>query len=186
MNPELLEMPAQLETERLIIRPPHVGEGAIVNEAILESLAELKPWMPWAAEAPSVEDTECNIRRAIARTQLREDIRLQFHLKDGTFVGSSGLHRIDWSVPKFEIGYWVRTRFVGKGYVTEAVAAIANLAFASLGANRVEIICDSRNLRSRAIPERLHFPLEGILRSHKIDHHNTLRDTCIYARTKSV
>ncbi len=28
---------------------------------------------------------------------------------DGAYIGGSGLHRIDWSVPCVEIGYWLRT-----------------------------------------------------------------------------
>ena len=44
--------------------------------------------------------------------------------KDGRFLGSSGLHRIDWDVPKFEIGYWCRTSLARRGYITEAVAKI--------------------------------------------------------------
>ena len=32
-----------------------------------------------------------------------------------------GLHRIDWAVPKFEIGYWARTSHAGRGYITEDV-----------------------------------------------------------------
>ena len=55
-------MTEQIETERLILRPPRFGEGAEINAAIRESLAELAPWMPWAREAPTVEQTEANLR----------------------------------------------------------------------------------------------------------------------------
>mgnify|MGYP003693639487 CR=1 FL=1 len=73
----------------------------------------------------------------------------------GTFVGSSGLHRIDWSVPNVEIGYWIRTRFEGRGFVTEATALIAAFAFDTLQAQRVRIRCDAENARSAAVPRRL-------------------------------
>src|SRR6185436_17879881 len=114
-----------------------------------ESIDEIRPWMPWAKETPSVEQTEENIRQSAARFITREDLRLQIHLRDGTFVGSSGLHRMDWNVPKFEIGYWCRTSLAGRGYITEAVAEISRFAFESLKANRVEIRCDERNVRSQ-------------------------------------
>ena len=84
----------------------------------------------------------------------------------GTLVGSSGLHRIDWEVPKFEIGYWCRTGFTGRGYVTEAVRGISAFAFDVLGARRVEIRCDSRNLPSARGAERAGFRLEGELRNN--------------------
>lgn len=71
-----------------------------------------------------------------------------FLKETGALVGGSGLHRIDWSVPKFEIGYWCRTRFAGHGYITEAVRGLGAFAFDQLGTRRVEILCDSRNHRS--------------------------------------
>ncbi len=185
MNPILREIPEQFETQRLIIRAPRVGDGKAMNQAILESLAELNPWMPWAREAPTVDDSEENIRRAVAKWQTREDLRLQLFLKDGhTFVGGSGLHRIKWDVPRFEIGYWIRSSMARRGYMTEAVAAIEQFAFQALGARRVEILVDARNERSWRIPERLGFPFEGVLRNHERDHHGRLRDTRVYGRTR--
>jgi ribosomal-protein-serine acetyltransferase len=65
----------------------------------------------------------------------REDLLLLLLLRGTrTLVGGSGLHRIDWEVPKFEIGYWCPTRFTGQGYVTEAMRGIAAFAFDALGA----------------------------------------------------
>ncbi len=185
MNPLLLHIPESLETERLLIRAPRIGDGAEINPAILESINELRPWMPWAENAPTVSDTEENSRRAVARFILREDLRLQYYLKsDGSFIGSSGLHRIDWSVPKFEIGYWTRTSRCGQGYACEAVRAIADFAFTTLGACRVEIRMDERNLPSQRVAERAGFPCEGILRAYERDLSGSLRDTRIHARMR--
>lgn len=82
-----------------------------------------------------------------------------------TLVGSSGLHRIDWPVPRFEIGYWCRTSFSGQGYVTEAVRGIADFAFDHLDARRVEIRCNPQNHRSAHVAEYAGFRLEGELRA---------------------
>jgi ribosomal-protein-serine acetyltransferase len=68
----------------------------------------------------------------------REDLLLLLLLGGTrTLGGGSGLHRIDWEVPKFEIGYRRRTRFTGQGYVTEAVRGISAFAFDTLGARRL-------------------------------------------------
>jgi RimJ/RimL family protein N-acetyltransferase len=183
MDPLLIDVPEQIESNRLIIRAPRPGDGAEINAAIVESIAELRQWMPWAKQTPTVDETESNNRRAAAKFAAREDLRLQFYLKDsGIFVGSSGLHRIDWSVPKFEIGYWVRTSLGGRGYATEATEAITKLAFEQLAAKRIEIRMDEKNLPSRKIPERLGFSLEGVLRNYERDHYDVVRDTRIYAK----
>lgn len=184
-NPILKDFPAEFTTERLLIRMPLPGDGVAVYQAIMHSLQDLKPWMPFANQPQTEEDVEANIRESHIRFLKREDLRLLVFLKEtGGLVVSSGLHRIDWSVPKFEIGYWVDSRFSGKGYVTEAVEGISSFAFEQLHARRIEIRCDSTNVKSRAVPERLGFALEGILKNDAVNVDNELRDTCIYAKTK--
>jgi RimJ/RimL family protein N-acetyltransferase len=90
----------------------------------------------------------------------RTELKRHFYLKGAeTLVGSSRLHRIDWEVPKFEIGYWCRTRCSGQGYTTEAVRSIAAFAFEALEAKRVEIRCDTLNRPSARVAERAGFHL---------------------------
>ena len=181
-KPLLLDIPDRIETERLIIRAPRAGDGAAGNAAICESLDALRPWMAWAEPVPSVEDSEEHFRRAAAHWLAREDLPLVLLRKeDGLFVGGSGLHRIDWSVPMLEIGYWIRTSLSRQGYVTEAVRAITTFAFDVLAAQRVEIRCDARNTRSAAVAERAGYTLEARLRSQARGVDGTLRDTLIYA-----
>src|SRR5690606_25101018 len=185
-NPVLFQFSEQFESERLIIRKPKREDAALSYEAVMRSLASLRPWMPFAQKKPVLSEMEANLVEAEADFMLRKDLRLHFFSKEtGEFVGSSGLHRINWDVRKFEIGYWVDNRFEGKGYVTEAVERITRFAFEELEANRVEIRCDPDNVRSRAVAERLNFELEGILRNDTLSKvSNKLRDTCIYAKIR--
>lgn len=187
MNPLLLDFPSEFYTERLLIRMPRPGDGKEVYNAINESIEELQPWMPFAQKKQTEQEVEANIRDSHVKFLAREDLRLLVFLKDtGEFVASSGLHRINWDIPKFEIGYWIHSHFSGKGYMTEAVTGIIDFAFHKLQANRIEIRCDSRNVKSRAIPERLGFKLEGILENNSVSIDGTeLRDTCIYATKRS-
>ncbi|MEZ4730059.1 MAG: GNAT family N-acetyltransferase [Caldilineaceae bacterium] len=110
MSNILRDIPDRLESERLLLRSPRPGDGAAINAAVLESLTELRPWMVWAQQAPTVEENERYAREAHVRFLKREELPfLVFHKETHTMVGSSGLHRINWDVPKVEIGYWVRT-----------------------------------------------------------------------------
>jgi RimJ/RimL family protein N-acetyltransferase len=186
MKPILIDFPSEFETERLIIRMPKPGDGKVVYESKKASKNELLPWMAWAHRDESEEDAEINIREAHVNFITREDLRLLvFHKETGALIANSGLHRIDWDARKFEIGYWIDTRYSGKGYMTEAVKGIEGFAFNELEANRVEIHCDTKNVKSRAIAERLGYELEGILRKDSLDAYGKeLRDTCIYAKVK--
>lgn len=184
-KPILLDFPDAFETERLIIRAPRAGDGRALNEAVCESLEYLKPWMPWAHHAPSLEESEELVRRGAARWLLREDLwLLLFRKSDGLYVGGSGLHRIDWSVPSFEMGYWVRQSLEGQGYIGEAVAAITGFAFDTLKAERVEIRCDTRNTRSAAVARRAGYTLETTRRHDARDTGGQLRDTYIFGMTQ--
>lgn len=52
----------------------------------------------------------------------------------------------------------------GKGLMTKACETLVRHAFEDLGLNRVEIRAAVDNRKSRAIPERLGFQQEGVLR----------------------
>jgi ribosomal-protein-serine acetyltransferase len=184
MGDILRDFPTSFDTERLTIRGPRPGDGPALNAAVCESLEQLRPWMSWAMNAPSVADSEANIREACVHFSERTSLRLLLFLR-GTdiIVGSSGLQYPNWSVPSFEIGYWVRTSYAGQGYVTEAVNGIAAFAFDVLGAKRVQIICNAKNERSAAVARRAGFTLEGTL--HSVARHhltNELVDELIFCK----
>ena len=185
-KPILRDFPDQLETERLILRPPRPGDGAAGNEAIRESEAELKPWMPWVHPLPTPEDTEEVYRRMAAEWITREGLGMVLIRKeDGLFVGGSGLMCRNWDVPYFEIGYWLRTSLQSHGYMTEAVLAQTRFAFDVLGAQRVEIRMHARNTRSAAVAERAGYKFEGRLRNYMRDPQGELADMLYYALTAS-
>src|SRR5918998_3455497 len=180
--PILMDFPESFETERLLIRSPLPGDGPELYAAVRESIEELTPWMPWPKEHRTVDDSEASARRARVAFLQRSELRLHLYLKGTeTLVGSSGLHRIDWGVPKFEIGYWCRTGMTGRGYVTEAVRGIAAFAFDVLGAQRMEIRCDPLNRPSARVAGLAGFSLEGELRNDARATDGTLRNTLVFS-----
>lgn len=183
-NASRLVFPAVIETERLLLRPPQPGNGAVVNAAIRENFAELHQWMDWARDIPSIAESEEIQRTAHEKWRNGEDFAVQAFLKTtGEIAVFSGLHVRDAAVPKFEIGYWRLAQFAGQGYVTEVVRALTPCAFETLGANRVEIRCDERNIASRRVAERSGYPLDFLIRHDERALDGTLRNTCVYALT---
>jgi RimJ/RimL family protein N-acetyltransferase len=181
-DPILQELPLALQGERVIVRPFRPGDGIAVWEAVEESRSHLTPWLPWVSKHTSPAESEVFARRAQTRWLSREDLTLGvWEQQTDRFLGGTGLHRIHWDIPAFEIGYWLRVSAEGKGYMTETVRLLCRLAFETLQANRVEIRCDSRNVRSAAIPRRLGFVHEATLRNDNRDPSGELRDTLVFA-----
>ena len=83
---------------------------------------------------------------------------------DRRIVGAVGFHGVDWVHRTTSIGYWLDAGLQGRGIMTRAVRALVDHALRGWQLNRVEIRAAPDNRRSRAIPERLGFREEGVLR----------------------
>ncbi|WP_214837472.1 GNAT family N-acetyltransferase [Exiguobacterium sp. s36] len=176
-------IPLGLETARLYLRAPLADTDArVVNESIRRSHEELKRWLPFAQDVPTLSETEANLQRAQELYGTGESFRYLIFLREtGTFVGTVSLFGIDWDVPKAEIGYWLDSTHTGRGYMTEAVEAVVRFGCAQFDFKRIEIRCESTNEGSRLIPERLGFQLEGMLRNEDLSADGIrLTDTAVY------
>lgn len=186
-DPLLIDIPERLDGPRTVLVAPRAGMGAEMAVVITQSLSHLRPWMPWAQEPPTAESAELVVRRMHADFIARRDLCYHLHARRsdgsaGRLLGGTGLHRMDWAVRRFEIGYWIRPEAAGQGHVSEAVGLLTALAFDRLAARRVEIRCDARNLKSRAVAQRCGFELEGVLRHDTLGVDGVPRDTAVYAR----
>lgn len=100
---------------------------------------------------------------------------------DGLFIGGIGLHKI--SEHCFDVGYWISEKFWGKGYATEALNAITNLAFDELKIDRVQAYVFEGNEASERVLVKCGYEYEGFLRkSHKKG--NTFHNSKLYAKIK--
>lgn len=186
-DPLLVDVPERLDGERTVLLAPRAGLGAELAVVVTQSLSHLRPWMAWAQDAPTAESAELVVRRMQADFIARRDLTWHLHARRadgsaGRLLGGTGLHRMDWAVRRFEIGYWVRPEAAGRGHASEAVRLLVALAFDRLAARRVEIRCDTRNVRSRAVAERCGFELEGVLRRDALGVDGEVRDTAVYSR----
>ncbi len=179
--PPVQDFPETIETDRLLLRVPVLADAPVLAAAVIESLPELSQWLPWATRTYSEGDARMFISQ-VAREQVRHT-GISYLLRrkgDDMMLGSVGLHAVVWDVPCFEIGYWLRTSATNSGYMTEAAGGLAAMLFERLGAERVEIRCDARNLRSAGVAERLGFRLEGTMRRNMRAADGTLRDSRVY------
>jgi RimJ/RimL family protein N-acetyltransferase len=181
-----ISVPGPLFAERIVVRAYTEGDAPAMFEAIRESVLNLRPWMPWADSHKTVEDSLEYIRQCQVGFLLRTDFPMgTFARADRRYLGGTGIHIREASVPTFEIGYWVRASEEGKGYVSEAVRLLTACAFDTLNAERVSIQCDARNERSRRVAERQGYVFEGRHRNVQRDSAGELMDMLTYAMIPS-
>jgi len=126
----------------------------------------LRPWMPWVDGTVTAADTLGFLR--FVRGEYAAGRAFHCNLKyRGAICGGIGLNRIDRAHDKADLGYWVAADLQGRGIVTRATRALTAAAFRDLGLHRVSIRAGVENVRSRAVPERLGFVFEGVLRGHE-------------------
>lgn len=188
-DPLLFPVPPSIETPRLLLRSFRVEDAPVLHEALTESIVELRRhlgFLSWVAEEQTLQSAEVRCRKAEANFLLRTDLPyLAFEKGSGRLIGSVGLHRTDWTLPKTEVGYWLRSGETGKGFASECVTALTTWALTVFGAQRVELITDEQNLGSRAVAERCGFTLEGIMHNVMRAPDGSLRNSCVYARLPS-
>ncbi len=172
----------ELQGERVVVRPYHQEDAQALYEAVAESRDHIRPWLPFADEHQSVEESLDWIIHQEANWLLRESLPLSvWERASGRFLGGTGIHIHSWETRYFEIGYWLRASATGHGYMTEAARLVTDYLFNELGATRVEIRCDERNAPSAAIARRLGYVYEGRLRNHLPAPDGTLRTTLVFS-----
>lgn len=172
----------RIETARLLLRCWEPTDEPALAVAIAASVEHLRPWMPWAASEPISPEQRVKLLRGFrAAFDSDRDYVYGMFTPDGKEVlGGTGLHpRIGPGAR--EIGYWVHIDHVGRGFATEATAALTRVAFEIDGVRRVEVRCDPANQRSRRVPEKLGFTCDGVLRSHVLGTSGEPRDTMVWS-----
>jgi RimJ/RimL family protein N-acetyltransferase len=135
-----------------------------LKEAIDSSLDHLRPWMPWAHNEPEDLNSKVErLRKWRGLFDLSQDFFYGIFSRDeARVVGGTGLHTRQGPGIR-EIGYWVRSDSINRGFVTEASSALTRVAFEVDAVARVEIRCDEKNFASAAIPRKLGFVHENTI-----------------------
>jgi len=151
--------------------PADLGEGAVLRRYVADDLEalwaaveaerdRLGVWMPWVEGTRTIEDQRVWLDRVVAS---ESDLNGTGLWVGEEFAGGVGLSFGEFDISA-EIGYWIRSVHQGRGFVTRSVGALTDIAFRERGVHRVVIRAGVDNVRSRAVPERLGFTLEGVER----------------------
>jgi len=132
--------------------------------AVTESMPELRPFLPWATDDYGPESSRDYIARSGEAWTEGTQFNYAIFTTIGELIGSIGLMtRMGPDV--LEIGYWTRSPFAGRGYMTAAVEAITRVALALPGIKRVAIKYDQANVASGRVAAKAGFAEVG--REHR-------------------
>ena len=168
-----------------MIRPYRLEDAEAVVEAVLESLAQLQPWMPWCHPKYSVTDSRLWLEAQVPAFQAGTAFEFAIVSDDGKYVGGCGLNQIDKINRRANLGYWVRSAATGKGVATAAVGALRDWAFETTDLVRLEIVVAVGNAASHRVAEKAGAAREGTL-IRRLVLHGALRDATMFSLTRDL
>ncbi|MGZ9934533.1 GNAT family N-acetyltransferase [Streptomyces sp. NC-S4] len=171
---ELLDLVGErVRLEPLELRH-HDGLCAAVRDGSLWELA--------VTAVPHPDDVRGFIEEAMAARA--EGTQIPYATVDaatGQVLGSTRLMMINTAQRRLEIGWtFLAESRQRTGVNTEAKLLMLTHAFEVLGMNRVELLTDVRNAKSRAAIAGLGATHEGVLRHHMVMRDGWIRDTAVY------
>lgn len=139
----------------------------------------MREWLPFVDTTHAPEDTAAFVNSALQS----DNEHFVISYKD-KIVGLIGFKDIDSANRRTEIGYWLSQYAQGNGIMFRSVQRLLVYAFEELAMNRIQIRVAVENQKSRNIPEKLGFLLEGIERDGELLVENKYTDIAIYSLLK--
>jgi RimJ/RimL family protein N-acetyltransferase len=178
-----MEQLPELRTERLILRPPSWRDiPQIVTYAGDERIAATTATLPHPyAEKDAVYWLH------LAHTGLAEDTNYLFGIylaETEHFIGGMGLHRTAAGDYLAELGYWVAVPHWGRGYATEAAAAVLAFGFETLELHKIFARHMADNPASGQVMIKNGMIREGALKEH-LAKNGTYHDLYCYRLLRS-
>ena len=152
------------DAELRILEPGDAGDLFLLVGRNRERLGQYLPWVHTTRAVPDVA-------AFLASAAAQHAAGLGFHAAitvSGRVAGCAGMHPIDQTHRNVALGYWIDQDFQGKGLVTRATAELVRICFQDYCLHRLEIRCAVDNHRSCAVPRRLGFRQEGMLRGAQL------------------
>lgn len=132
-------------------------------EAIDNNRDHLGVFLPWVPEMLSASDMTTYLKKCVDRYD--QGVEFSFVMRwQGKLIGRIGLQYINLLDMNASIGYWLTKDAEGHGIITKCCRWLITYGFNTMLLHRIEIETAVENTRSMAIPKKLGFTQEGVLR----------------------
>jgi ribosomal-protein-alanine N-acetyltransferase len=151
-------VPVPILTPRLALRAFTIDDAPQLHEALYRD----HDAMHFIGGTHSVEATQQGIERYVDQQELHGfSFWAVEERESGLVVGEAGLFPLNARGPDVELGYALGSTWWGRGYATEAGAAILEEAFGPLDLPRVVAVAKRENTGSLNVLRKLGFREEG-------------------------
>lgn len=154
------------------------------KEGLLKAASDGNLWELWYTSVPSIKNIDSYIETALhSKNMLAFTI---INNVDNAIIGCTRFCNIEPNNYRLEIGYtWYAKSVQRTGINTECKLLLLKQAFESFGCIAVEFRTNWFNIASRNAIARLGAKQDGVLRNHRIDPDDVLRDTVVFSIIKS-
>lgn len=155
----------ELSSGNILIRRARLEDKEQLHQAVKDSMDDLTAWMPWAHTKYSRNDAEDFLVTNVLNWEEGQEYNfLVFDKSTYRLLGGCGLNKIDLPNKVANLGYWIRSSEMGKGFATKATLLTALFAFEDLKLNRLEILVSVDNYPSLKVAKKVGAHWEGVLK----------------------
>jgi ribosomal-protein-serine acetyltransferase len=151
----------------------------LLYDAVNNNRQHLSEFLPWVENMKSLDDFTNYIKNCELLYEQQKEVSFVIIL-DEVPVGRIGLHHLNLQNKIGAIGYWLTKNAEGQGIIIKSCKRLITYGFKDIGLHRIEIKAATTNLKSQAIPEKLDFKMEGILRQAELVN-NKFLDLYLYS-----
>lgn len=174
----------RLETERLILRPTSISDA----EQMFNNWAsdpEVTKYLFWKPHS-DVEETKVILSKWDKENERPDYYHWGIVQKEsGQIIGTGGVLGLNEKHHSADLGYCISRTYWGKGYMTEAVAAMIQHLFNIVGLNRITASHDTNNIASGRVMQKCGMAFEGIKRQAHYCVRRGFYDSACYAILKT-
>jgi RimJ/RimL family protein N-acetyltransferase len=152
------------------ISPYQLSDVDTIYDAVMESVHELQPFMPWCHSDMTRDQQRTWVETQVANFQAGTAFEFTIVGSDNGCLGCCGINQIDTANKRANVAYWVRSTQTKHGVATTAVGQLAQWAFTNTDLIRLEILVSIQNAASLRVAERVGAVREGILRNRLLLH----------------
>ena len=155
-----------LESKRIYLRPYNIQDLEAVHE--YASIPEVSKYQEWGPN--TIDDTKNYLNLCIEKSnhQPAYDFEFAICLKENNkLIGGCRIWRITEQSSVLELGYIINPKYQKQGLALEAAKLLIDFGFNELHASVIYATCDTKNIPSYKVMEKLGMKRVGVIKNHK-------------------